>query len=303
MAADDLLFVVLDGAGGCLVALDEPPLAGPVSRTGRDGVIHLVPAGRAVLRHDPPGNTGLRLLTGAGTVAVAGATVALSALLTPFVGAPVGAAGLALCGAGYRNGRSALGRRWLERHRALRPAEAEVFAGAFSAAQTVLMLWPRLRDLVQVATPRRELAGSLWTLAGLLHDRAALGEQLASLDRAAARLPAGAAALRTELAQRRALVRASLEDLAAAVGARVAALETLAGECVDLVRDERAVLAALEAIARADRSLGRVAPAAVAAPDETGELAAQTRAIVAAYRELTGLTRRATTGGEPAATG
>ncbi|MEV0129308.1 hypothetical protein AB0H83_12725 [Dactylosporangium sp. NPDC050688] len=297
MAADDLLFVVLDGAGGCLVALDEPPLAGPVSRTGRDGVIHLVPAGRAVLRPDPPGNNGLRLLTGAGTVA--GATVALSALLTPVVGAPIGAAGLALCGAGYRNGRSALGRRWHDRHRALRPAEAEVFAGAFSAAQTVLMLWPRLRDLVQVATPRRELAGSLWTLAGLLHDRAGLSEQLASLDRAAARLPSGPAAapLREGLAQRRALVRASLDDLAGAVEARVAALETLAGECVDLVRDERAVLAALAAIARADRSLGRVVPASVAAPDETGELAAQTRAIVAAYRELTGLTRQATAGG------
>lgn len=301
MAADDLLFVVLDGAGGCLVALDEPPLAGPVSRTGRDGVIHLVPDGRAVLRPDPPGNTGLLLLTSAGTVAVAGATVALSALLTPVVGAPIGAAGLALCGAGYRNGRSALGRRLHDRHRALRPAEAEVFAGAFSAAQTVLMLWPRLRDLVQVATPRRELAGSLWTLAGLLHDRAGLGEQLASLDRAAARLPAGAAApVREGLAQRRALVLASLADLTSAVQARVAALETLAGECVDLVRDERAVLAALEAIARADRSLGRVAPAAVAAPDETGELAAQTGAIVTAYRELTGLTRQATAQGRTA---
>ncbi|WP_326999965.1 hypothetical protein OHA72_33140 [Dactylosporangium sp. NBC_01737] len=295
MAADDLLFVVLDGAGGCLVALDEPALAGPVSRAGRDGVIHLVPSGRPRLRPDPPGSTGLRLLTGAGTVAVAGATVALSALLTPIVGAPLGAAGLALCGAGHRTGRSALDRRWADRHRTLhRPAEAEVFAGAFSAAQTVLMLWPRLRDLVQVATPRRELAGSLWTLAGLLHDRATLDEQLASLSRAMTRLPAGrpaAAPLQEGLAQRRALIRDSLAGLAAAVDARVAALETLAGECVDLVRDERAVRVAVEAIQRADRSLGLVVPAAVTAPDETGELAAQTRSIVAAYRELTGLTR------------
>ncbi|MEV4516730.1 hypothetical protein AB0K00_48235 [Dactylosporangium sp. NPDC049525] len=294
MAADDLLFVVLDGAGGCLVALDEPLLAGPVSRTGRDGLIHLVPADRPRLRRDPPGSTGLRLLTGAGTVAVAGATVALSALLTPIVGGPVGAAGLALCGAGYRTGRSTLDRRWADRHRTLhRAAEAEVFAGAFSAAQTVLMLWPRLRDLVQVATPRRELAGSLWTLAGLLHDRAVLDEQLASLSRAMTRLRTGPAAmpLREGLAQRRALVRVSLDDLAAAVDARVAALETLAGECVDLVRDERAAHAAVEAIQRADRSLGRVVPPVVTAPDETGELAAQTRSIVAAYRELTGLTR------------
>jgi hypothetical protein len=295
VAADDLLFVVLDGAGGCLVALDEPPLHGPVSRTGRDGIVHLVPAGRPLLRPDPPGNTGLRLLTGAGTVAVAGATVALSVLLTPVVGAPIGAAGLALCGAGYRNGRSALDRRWDDRHHALhRREDADTFAGAFSAAQTILMLWPRLRDLVQVATPRRELAGSLWTLAGLLHDRAALGEQLASLTQATARLRPGpvAAPLREGLDRRRALVLASMEDLTAAVHARVAALETLAGECVDLVRDERAVLAAVEAIHRADRFLGRIVPPAVVAPDETGDLAAQTRAIVAAYRELTGLTRR-----------
>ncbi len=294
MAADDLLFVVLDGAGGCLVALDEPPLAGPVSRTGRDGVIHLVPSGRPVLRPDPPGGTGLRLLTGAGTVAVVGATVVVSALLTPFVGAPLGAAGLALCGAGYRTGRSALDRRWDDRHRMLRgTAEAEVFAGAFSAAQTILMLWPRLRDLVQVGTPRRELAGSLWTLAGLLHDRAALDEQLGELSRAAARLPSGPAAapLRDGLAQRWALLSASRDELAAQVDARVAAMETLAGECVDLIRDERAVVAAVEAIHRADRSLGRIAPAAVTPPDETGELASQTRSIVAAYRELTGLTR------------
>ncbi|MFC4040673.1 hypothetical protein ACFO1B_19730 [Dactylosporangium siamense] len=296
MATDDLLFVVLDGAGGCLVALDVPTLAGPVSRAGRGGVIHLVPSGRPVLRPDPPGNAGLRALTGAGTVAVAGATVALSALLTPFVGAPIGVAGLALCGAGYRSGRSALDRRWGDRHRILRrPAEVGVFAGAFSAAQTILMLWPRLRDLVQVSTPSRELAGSLWTLAGLLHDRADLQEQLAELSRAAARLPAGsraAAPLRDELAQRQALLRASLTELAGAVDARVSALETLAGECVDLVRDERAVVAAVEAIRSADRSLGLVVPPVVTPPDETGELASQTRSIVAAYRELTGLTRR-----------
>ena len=293
MAADDLLFVVLDGAGGCLVALDEPPLHGPVTRTGRDGLIHLVPAGRPLLRADPPGNAGLRLLTGAGTVAVAGASLALSALFTPVVGAPIGAAGLALCGAGYRNGRSALDRRWDDRHRTLHHAETKVFAGAFSAAQTILMLWPRLRDLVQVDTPRRELAGSLWTLAGLLHDRAALDEQLASLSRAMTRLPAGPAAapLREGLAQRRAMVLSSLTDLAASVRARVSALEILAGECVDLVRDERAVLAAVEAIHRADRSLGRVVPAAVVAPDETGDLVVRTRSIVTAYRELTGLTR------------
>ena len=106
-------------------------------------------------------------------------------------------------------------------------------------------------------------------------------------------MPVGPAAapLREGLAQRRALIRDSLAGLAAAVDARVAALETLAGECVDLVRDERAVRVAVEAIQRADRSLGLVVPATDAAPDETGELAAQTRSIVAAYRELTGLTR------------
>ncbi|MEU0561407.1 hypothetical protein [Dactylosporangium sp. NPDC006015] len=276
MAADDLLFVVLDGAGGCLVALDEPTFTEPVSRTGRDGIIHLIPA-RAGARPGPPRRTSLRLATGT----AAGASAAATVLLTPLAGAALGAAALALGTAGGRVS-------WEDRRVALhRPADTAVFAEAFSAVQATLLVWPRLRDLVSVPAPSEPLAGSLWTLAGLLHDRAAAGRRLIDLTRAAAGLPAGpaSAALHASLADRRARLGETLTGLDAEIGRRVRALESLAGECVDLVRDERAVRAAVDAVRRADGLLDRLHPAR----DPGVEFAELTSSIIGAYRDLTHL--------------
>ncbi|MFF5225388.1 hypothetical protein [Dactylosporangium sp. NPDC000521] len=277
MAADDLLFVVLDGAAGCLVALDEPSFAGPVSRAGRDGIIHLIPS-RAADRPGPPRRRSLRLATGT----AAGASAAATVLLTPLAGAALGAAALALGAAG----RARVS--WEDRRVVLRrPADTAVFAAAFSAAQAILLVWPRLRDLVPVPAPSEPLAASLWTLAGLLDDRAAAGRRLTDLTRAAAGLPTGpaSAALHASLADRRARVGETLTGLDAEIDRRVRALEALAGECVDLVRDERAVRAAVDAVRRADGLLDRLLPA----HDPAVEFADLTSSIIGAYRELTHL--------------
>ncbi|MET7426205.1 hypothetical protein [Dactylosporangium sp. NPDC005555] len=278
MAADDLLFVVLDGAGGCVVALDEPTFAGPVSRAGRDGIVHLIPD-RPTTHPGPPRRAGAWPAT----------STAASVLLTPLVGV-----------AQRRAGTSALRHGWEHRHRALRrPAEAAVFADAFSAAQTILLLWPRLGDLTPVPTPREALAGSLWTLAELLHTRAALDEQLADLTLAESRLPAGPTALREALADRRARVRTSLADLEAEITRRAQVLKCLAGECVDLIRDATAVRAAVAAVHRADTVLSHPHGTTPAHYDPTTDLAELTTSIFGAYRELTGLStdRRSADGG------
>ncbi|GAA2599986.1 hypothetical protein GCM10010399_33490 [Dactylosporangium fulvum] len=283
-----MLFVAFDEAGRCLVSIEEPVFDRRVDRVNHDGVVHIsVPGGDGdEWTLSSPEVAGARLLTGGAFVVAAGVAITVSAVFTPWVGVPMGVAAVVYIGHRYVSGEAALTERWDQRHRMLRRGpEAEVFRRGFRAARIALTTWPQLRSLTRVDSPRQEIAGSLWALAGLLRDHAALREQVDSLERARLDLPAGVA-LHGELAERLAVVEASRLPVHAEIERRLAALETLAAECTRFVQDEETLRKAHEAVRQADRLLGRITPPVTTPPDGTRELAERTRAVIGAYREL-----------------
>ena len=286
--SDELLFVVFDDAGRCLVSLDEPVIDGEVGRTNCDGIVmsHLITQQDG---EETPGLARMRVVVGMSVALIVVSTVIASVLLTPWVGVPAGVVGVWFAGARYDTYQTALKRRWTDRHLALRRrTEVGLFRRALRAAQSVTRAWPQVQGLTQIATPREEIAASVWALAGMLHDHQNLRNQFQEVWEARRALPPRAP-LSRDLTDRLAMVRASLDPLHAEIERRIVSLETLAAVCVMLVRDERAVAKAHEAIRRVDQSLGRMTPVDGAPQDATHELSERTRLIIAAYRELTGL--------------
>ena len=287
--SDELLFVVFDDAGKCLVSLDEPVFDGQVGRVNQDGIV----MSNLITQQDgeeTPGLARMRFVMGTSIALIVVGTVMVSVLLTPLIGVPAGVVGVWFAGARYDIYQTSLQRRWTDRHLALqRRTEVGLFRRALKAAQTVTQAWPQVQGLTQIATPREEIATSLWALAGLLHSHQDLRMQFRSLWEAREALPPNAP-VRGDLTDRLTMVRASLDPLHKEIERRIASLEVLAVECVKLVRDERAVAKAYEAIRRVDQSLGLVPPVNGGLQDTTHELSERTRMIIAAYRELTGLT-------------
>jgi hypothetical protein len=283
-----VLYVVFDDIGRCLVSRDEPLFDRRVERADYDGIVGVALSGAAGdWARSSPDLAATRMLTGSVLAVVAGATIGASVLLTPLVGLPAGVVAAIYVGRRHNAAATRLEQRWADRHRILATrAELLRFRRAFDAARTVLVAWPALADLVQVASPRREVAASLWSIAGLLRDHADLAEQFANLtDARFGALPAEAP-VRNALDDRLARVEASQRAISAEIDRRLASLSKLARRCAEFVRAERAMHIAYEAVRRADESLGHVVPPQAAAPDETRELDERTAAILQAYREL-----------------
>ncbi|WP_432981762.1 hypothetical protein [Dactylosporangium sp. CA-233914] len=291
-----MLYVVFDDTGRCLVSRDDPAPSGRAERADYDGVVAIALAAP----HDQdwaataPDLDGNRLLAGSVMLVVAGATLAASALVSPWVAVPAGAAATVYVGRRHNIAAARAEARWASRHRILDTrAEVARFRRAFDAARTILVAWPYFAELVQVPSPRREVSASLWTIAGLLRDHADLAEQHVALSEARfGDLPAHAS-VRGALDERLARVEAAQRALSAEIDRRLEPLTDLAARSASFVRAEaathvahEAVRRADEAVRRADESLGRVA-APAAPPDETRELAERTAAIIKAYRELT----------------
>jgi hypothetical protein len=287
--SDELLFVVFDDSGRCVVSLDAPVVDGQVGRTNLDGIV----VSNLITQQDgeeTPGLAQMRLVMGTSVALITVGTVIVSVLLTPWIGVPVGIAGVWFAGTRYDTYQASLQRRWTDRHLALRRrTEVGLLRRALRAAQAITRAWPQVRGLTQIATPREEVAAAVWALAGLLHSHQDLRIQYWSLWEARGAVPPRAP-VSGDLTDRLAMVSASLHPLYKEIERRIASLETLAAECVKLVRDERAVANAYEAIRRVDQSLGRIPAVDDVSFDATHDLSERTRLIIAAYRELTGLT-------------
>ncbi|MEV6928733.1 hypothetical protein AB0M46_30170 [Dactylosporangium sp. NPDC051485] len=286
-----MLYVAFDDFGRCLVSRDDPAPGGTAQRADYDGVVVIRLSGNEGndRARTAPDLAGTRLLTGSILAIVAGATVTASALINPLLMLPVGAAAAVYVGRRHNAAAAGLERRWAERHRMLatRPEVAR-FRKGFDAARTILVAWPFLADLVQIPSPRGEVAASLWTLAGLLSEHADLAEQHAALNDARLGALPPEAPVRAALEERLALVERSQQRLSAEIDRRLESLTTLAARCAGFVREESALHAAHEAVRRADESLHRLTPPEVLThtPDEAQELAERTTAIISAYREL-----------------
>jgi hypothetical protein len=192
-------------------------------------------------------------------------------------------------------------------------AEQEAFDRAIGLADRISQTWPRLGALIDPADAGMLLAGALWEIAELLARRQELEAVVAGLDRpefiaepahdarppkakpgtgaAAEAAPAAAAAARQQRGTANPLVRELRSRLAEAKAA-------LAAVNADLVRREsalhRAEQAGLDfireqemrrAIRTADNALRAAPPPGTL--DAAADLADRTRAVVAAYRELT----------------
>jgi hypothetical protein len=295
--AEEVLYVVADDADTYVVALDEPALARSAQRVNHDGIVHLSvhrPLSGArpqepAVREDPAGLPMIRGAVVAASVLIGIGALAGAALLSPWVFVPIGAAGITVLVARFEAYAKTRKRMWPDRYRMIkRRTEAKLFRRSTTAVQAITNAWPHLRGLVQIDSPRRELAGSLWVLADLLQTNANLRTEWGNLDQARRDLPPHAV-VQDEIADRIARIRAALSELWVDINHRIAALESLAKECSALARDERALANAYAAIRRADDHLGRVVPAGLALPDGGRELNDRVTSIVVAYRELAGL--------------
>ena len=289
-----LIYVITDAAGTLVVALDAPTITGRAQRATSDGIVELdllpdVVNGQlrnAAVSSDPPGlpdERSVAYLGGALSVAVG---VGGWAMVTPWLGVPVGLVLGALVAKRYLRQEARIAARWRARHRTLdHYDDKSLFSRALSAAKTILASWPHILPLVQLGVPRDELAASLWSLTGLLSNRAELRTQQQSLQRARLDLPDGAAVGR-DVEDRLARVDASLAELERGIKRRVDSLEAFARECVEFIRTEQAIARAREAVRRADLSLGQIPPPSTAAPDAGEDVAERTQAIMQAYRQL-----------------
>jgi hypothetical protein len=294
---DDVLFVVSDDAGTLFVSLDEPAVAGKARRDEHDGVVHLTllqyRSGEhpvwSRIRSDPLSLVKVRGLVVAAAAVLGVAAIVFSVLLTRWLAVPLSiAAGVYLL-ISYDRYAAGQRRAWAERHLVLNGNEqVRQFQRAFTAAKTISLSWPQLSGLLQMATPGREVAGTLWTLAGLLRNQAVLSNELRSLEDARAPLKPKAS-VHGDLEDRITRIREALAGLEPDVERRITSLETLARECDGLARDERAITDAYAAIERADRSLSGLLPDDLELPDLSRELTERVQSIIAAYRELTGL--------------
>ncbi|MFG2043414.1 hypothetical protein [Dactylosporangium sp. NPDC048998] len=265
-----MLYVVFDDTGRCLVSRDDPAPPGRAERADYDGVVAVRLTGTPGedWARDAPDLQGTRLLTGSLLAIVVGATLTASALVTPWVALPAGAAATVYVGRRHNAAVARLERRWANRHRMLATrAEVARFRRAFDAARTVLVAWPLLAELVRIPSPRAEVSASLWTLAGLLHDHADLAEQYAGLSDARYGALPPDARVRAGLEDRLTRIDAAQRALSAEIDRRIESLTNLASRCAAFERTE-------------------------AAPDEIRDLAERTAAIVSAYRELNGATQQ-----------
>lgn len=290
----DLLYVVYD-RDRIVVALDLPAIEGPVEEAafGNIETVELVSdngpeAAEARIRDEAPGRRGAR--TRYGTAAVAGvvAGTVLGVAATAALGIPVAAVALVGAVVGYRRRAARLSTAWQREHRVLAHTEdVEAFNAARAATESIIAAWPHLGALAGADDPGPALARSLWNLSEFLVARADVRDAHEDLVRVRGDLPPD-----TELAgdvdDRLAQLDASLARVQAEIDVRVGAFEDLARRCGRYLREERAIARAREAVRDADQTLSVPGPLGDLALEPGNELAERTRAVLDAYRELTG---------------
>lgn len=284
----DLLYVVYD-RDRIVVALDLPAVDGPVEEAafGNVETVELEDA-ESRIRDEAPGRRGARARYGTAAVAGLAAGTVLSVAATAALGVPVAAVALVGAVVGYRRRAARLATAWHRDHRVLAHAEdVEAFTTASTATGSIVAAWPHLGALAGADDPGPALARSLWNLSEFLVARADVRDAHEDLVRVRRDLPPDTE-LATEVDDRLAQLDASLARVRAEIDVRVGAFADLAERCERYLREERAIARAREAVRDADQTLRVPGPLADPALEPGNELAERTRAVLDAYRELTG---------------
>lgn len=284
----DLLYVVYD-RDRVVVALDLPPIEGPVEEAafGNVETVELESADSRI-RDEAPGRRGARARYGTAAVGGLVAGAALSVAATAALGVPVAAVALVGAIVGYRRRAARLATAWQREHRVLTHTDdVEAFTAASTATESIVAAWPHLGALAGADDPGPALARSLWNLSGFLVTRAEMRDAHGDLVRVRRDLPTDTA-LAQDVEDRLAQLSASLATVQAEIDVRVGAFEDLAQRCERYLREERAIARAREAVRDADQTLTVPGQPTDLALEPGNELAERTRAVLDAYRELTG---------------
>lgn len=281
-----------------VVARRAPIIAGSAKHT-RWGDITIVEPG-FVTRSEYPGTrpetlpapvllgtprSGAAVLAAATSAAslAAGATVTLAA--TPWLGVPVGVI-MAIAG-GWAAWRRQLHveRSWVD-HRILTDREdRDAIRVAADNAQFVQRVWPQLQEAVAVEDPAPILAAAVWALAGTLVQRAAVNDTIQALNQAAA-LVGPDSSVKAEITARLVHAEQIRQDLDQDRRRRLTAVNALAVQVGQFVRQRQAAAAARTVVRDADRLLGSMRPPQIPPDDPAADLTERTAAVLAAYHEL-----------------
>jgi hypothetical protein len=241
---------------------------------------------RSTVSDSAPGTASALLGPIVGFVVILIVTVAVSRAASPWFGVPVGIVLIVAVATAALRQQDRAERAWRDRHVTLYHARdrSTLYRGR-AAVQDIVESWPTMQGLVDVADPTPTLARALWELASLLAHRQSVRRMRDDLVEVAVGLPKDSQTWR-DVDERRQRAESEFGEFNRAAARHLAYLTGLADECGRFVAEQRALATARTAVARADRLLGRAAPVTLA--DGSGaELADRTRAVLAAYRELT----------------
>jgi hypothetical protein len=294
------LFVASD-ENKTVVALARPDVSGRYQSEAIGSIVTMTavgyaeaPGGSDVLPRrnstidvDTPGRAGSDIVPVVTLIVAVVFGVVLSVALTPWLGVPVG---LAIMIAGvWRTSLTVdhVREQWAGGHHVLNSSEeiAELHA-AVRASNRIVELWPQLASVTGVADPRHTLAHAVWDLSAVLADREALRATLNELWRNIAAVPTENR-VHGELVARREIAQAKMAELDADIARRRQHLEAFAQKCQGFVAEQEAVRHGQQTVRDADRILGSMVPQAGRPEDSSEEFAANTTAVLLAYRELT----------------
>jgi hypothetical protein len=294
------LYIADDGTK-TVVALLAPDVDGTAERTTLGGIttVRPHPVTRAATPHgrvetlpaevqlSAPRSGGARIaLLGSGSGVVAGG--AAMYLLSPWAGLPVIAAGIAVSGWQALRRHFRVEQTWTAGHRVLRHYEDQrAFRAAAADARFTLSQWPALCRHLPLEDPSPTLTRTLWDLAQLLVDRAAVRETRARLLQAGRGVPP-TSAVGIDVAARCRQSDDALTRLNAAIEDRLQHLSRLATEVDLFVRQEQALIHARATLRDADQVIGSINGPGTETGTAAEELAERTAAVIGAYQDLTG---------------
>jgi len=276
-------------------------VAGPAEHTNTGPIIKVEPM--CVRRPEYPGGplqtlpaqvwtntprSGAAIIGGAAALLGIASAAVLSYTETLWLGLPIGAAVAALGGWQALRRQLRVEQEWTS-HRVLTHHEdRECVRVAVSNACFTLHVWPQLQAAVALADPGPALASAVWEVTGILAERAVVRDAARKLDQAIRTVP-GDSPVHADLASRLAQAQATQRRLDDQVQQRLGALHSLASEADGFIRQRQALAAARAVVRDVDQVLGAVTVEHLPPGGDPGaELAEQTAAVLAAYRELTG---------------
>jgi hypothetical protein len=165
--------------------------------------------------------------------------------------------------------------------------DREQVRAAVSNARYTLRVWPQLQTAVALDDPGPALASAVWEVTGILAERAVVRDATRKLDQAIRTVPDDSP-VHADLVSRLAQAQATQQHLDDETRRRLGALHTLANEVDGFIRQRQALAAARAVVRDVDQVLGAVTGGHLPPGGDPGaELAEQTAAVLAAYRELT----------------